>query len=174
MLEELLRRGVAEGRLAPDVTLEDALLELFGAFILITCNFHDFDESVADRIVDLVWSATAPIPTNTANQRLAALLVDSAPMVLTRYIVRSAAVLGIVAIGAMGPLGDAADASSAAPDISAEASVDVASEPIWHGPWRDLATCNYWMWGVRSGGHRTTDCFEYEFPTFTGWSFIEY
>jgi hypothetical protein len=96
-------------------------------------------------------------------------------MALTRSIGRSAAVLGIFAIGAMGPLGGAAGASAAAaPDISAEASADVARGPIWHGPWRDLATCNYWMWGVRSGGHRTTDCFKYEFPTYTGWSFIEY
>ena len=98
-------------------------------------------------------------------------------MALTRSIGRSVAVLGIAAIGAMGPLGGAAGARSAtAPDISAEASADVARQHIWHGPYSDLATCNYWMWGVRSGGHRTTDCFKHELPRppFTGWSFIEY
>jgi len=80
--------------------------------------------------------------------------------------------LGIVAISAIGPLGGAAGASSTAPDISAaEALADVARQHIWHGPYSDLATCNYWMWGVRSGGHRTTDCFRYQLP---GWSFIEY
>ena len=98
-------------------------------------------------------------------------------MALTRSIGRSVAVLGIAAIGAMGPLGGAAGARSAtAPDISAEASADVARQHIWHGPYSDLATCNYSMRGVRSGGHRTTDCFKHELPRppFTGWSFIEY
>jgi hypothetical protein len=92
-------------------------------------------------------------------------------MTLTRSLVRSVAVLGIGVIGAVGPLEAAADASSTAPDIAAKASADVARGHIWHGPYGDLATCNYWMWGVRSGGHRTTDCFRYQLP---GWSFIEY
>jgi hypothetical protein len=43
MLEDLLRRGVAEGGIAPDVTTEDALLQLLGPLILITCGIHDFD-----------------------------------------------------------------------------------------------------------------------------------
>jgi AcrR family transcriptional regulator len=52
-LEDLLRRGIAEGQIAPDVTLEDALLQLLAPLILITCDLHDFDDDVADRIVDL-------------------------------------------------------------------------------------------------------------------------
>jgi hypothetical protein len=59
-LEDLLQRGVAEGRLAPDVTLEDALLQLFAPPILITCGFHDFDDDVADRIVDLFLASHRP------------------------------------------------------------------------------------------------------------------
>jgi AcrR family transcriptional regulator len=63
MLEDLLQRGVAEGRLAPDVTLEDALLQLFGPLILITCDFHAFGDDVADRIVDLFLASHRPDPT---------------------------------------------------------------------------------------------------------------
>lgn len=59
-LEDLLRRGVAEGRLAPDVTLEDALLQLLAPPILITCDFHHFDDDVADRIVDLFLASHRP------------------------------------------------------------------------------------------------------------------
>ncbi|MET7336762.1 hypothetical protein [Nonomuraea sp. NPDC005650] len=33
-----------------------------------------------------------------------------------------------------------------------------------HGPYRDLATCNYWMYGVRAGGRATTDCYYYNPP----------
>jgi AcrR family transcriptional regulator len=60
MLEDLLRRGVAEGRLAPDVTPEDALLQLLGPLILITCDLHDFDDDVADHIVDLFLASHRP------------------------------------------------------------------------------------------------------------------
>jgi hypothetical protein len=52
-LEDVLRRGVAEGHLGPDVTLNDALLQLLAPLVLITCDLHDFDDDVADRIVDL-------------------------------------------------------------------------------------------------------------------------
>jgi AcrR family transcriptional regulator len=61
-LEELLRRGVAEGRLTPDVTLEDAMLQLVAPLILITCDFHEFDDDVADRIVDLFLASHRPAP----------------------------------------------------------------------------------------------------------------
>jgi AcrR family transcriptional regulator len=59
-LEDLLERGVAEGQLAPDVTLEDALLQLLAPLILITCDIHDFDDDVADRIVDLFLASHRP------------------------------------------------------------------------------------------------------------------
>jgi hypothetical protein len=60
-LEDLLRQGVAEGHLAPDVTVEDALLQLAGPLILITCGLHDLDdEGVADRIVDLFLASHRP------------------------------------------------------------------------------------------------------------------
>jgi AcrR family transcriptional regulator len=59
-LEGLVRQGIAEGRLAPDVTLEDALLQLLAPLILITCDFHDFDDDVADRIVDLFLASHRP------------------------------------------------------------------------------------------------------------------
>jgi AcrR family transcriptional regulator len=59
-LEDLLRRGVAEGHLAPDVTLEDALLQLLAPLILITCDLHDFDDDVAERIVDLFLASHRP------------------------------------------------------------------------------------------------------------------
>jgi TetR/AcrR family transcriptional regulator, regulator of autoinduction and epiphytic fitness len=59
-LEDLLRRGVAEGHLGPDVTLEDALLQLLAPLILITCDLHDFDDDVADRIVDLFLASHRP------------------------------------------------------------------------------------------------------------------
>jgi AcrR family transcriptional regulator len=59
-LEELLRRGIAEGRLAPDVTLDDALLQLLAPLVLITSDIHDFDDDVADRIVDLFLASHRP------------------------------------------------------------------------------------------------------------------
>lgn len=59
-LENLLQRGVAEGRLAPDVTLEDALLQLVAPLVLITCDFRDFGDDVADRIVDLFLASHRP------------------------------------------------------------------------------------------------------------------
>jgi hypothetical protein len=59
-LEELLRRGVAEGHLAPDVTPDDALLQLLAPLILITCDIHDFDDDVADHIVDLFLASHRP------------------------------------------------------------------------------------------------------------------
>lgn len=59
-LEDLLRRGIAEGQLAPDVTLEDALLQLLAPLILVTCDLHDFDDDVADRIVDLFLASHRP------------------------------------------------------------------------------------------------------------------
>jgi AcrR family transcriptional regulator len=60
MLEELLHRGVAEGCLAPDVSVEDAVIQLFAPLILITSGIHDFDEDVADRIVDLFLASHRP------------------------------------------------------------------------------------------------------------------
>jgi AcrR family transcriptional regulator len=60
LLEDLLRRGVAEGRIAADVTLQDALLQLLAPMILITCDFHGFDDDVADRIVDLFLASHRP------------------------------------------------------------------------------------------------------------------
>ena len=58
--EDLLRRGVDEGVLAPGVTLDDALLQLLGPLILITCDVRDFDDDVADRIVDLFLASHRP------------------------------------------------------------------------------------------------------------------
>ena len=60
LLEDLLRRGIAEGRLNPSATLEDALLQLMAPLIMITCDFHDFDDDVADRIVDLFLASHRP------------------------------------------------------------------------------------------------------------------
>lgn len=62
LFEGLLRRGVAEGYLTPDVTLEDAMLQLVGPLVLITCDFHQFDDDVADRIVDLFLASHRPAP----------------------------------------------------------------------------------------------------------------
>lgn len=59
-LEDLLRRGIAEGHLAPDVTLDDALLQLLAPLILITGDIHDFDDDVADHIVDLFLASHRP------------------------------------------------------------------------------------------------------------------
>jgi AcrR family transcriptional regulator len=59
-LEDLLRRGVAEGHLAPNVTLQDALLQLLAPLILITCDLHDFDDDIADRIVNLFLASHRP------------------------------------------------------------------------------------------------------------------
>jgi AcrR family transcriptional regulator len=61
LLEDLLRRGVDEGHLAPDVTIDDAMLQLIAPLIMITCGFHEFDDdSVADRIVDLFLASHRP------------------------------------------------------------------------------------------------------------------
>jgi AcrR family transcriptional regulator len=60
LLEDLLGRGVAEGVLAPDVTIDDAMLQLIAPLILITCAFHEFDDQVADRIVDLFLASHRP------------------------------------------------------------------------------------------------------------------
>jgi AcrR family transcriptional regulator len=60
MLEDMLRWGVAEGHLTPDVTVEDALLQLAGPLILITSGIHAFDDDVADRIVDLFLASHRP------------------------------------------------------------------------------------------------------------------
>ena len=59
-IRDLLRRGVEEGQLAPNVTIEDALLQLLGPLILITSGIHDFDDDVADRIVDLFLASHRP------------------------------------------------------------------------------------------------------------------
>jgi hypothetical protein len=59
-LEDLLRRGVTEGQLAPDVTLEDALVQLLAPLVLITCDLHDFADDVADHIVDLFLASHRP------------------------------------------------------------------------------------------------------------------
>jgi AcrR family transcriptional regulator len=60
LLEDLVGRGIAEGRLAPDVTIEDAMLQLIAPLILITCGLHEFDDDVADRIVDLFLASHRP------------------------------------------------------------------------------------------------------------------
>jgi len=59
-LEDLLRRGIAEGGISSGVTLEDALLQLLAPLILITCDIHDFDDDVADHIVDLFLASHDP------------------------------------------------------------------------------------------------------------------
>jgi len=62
LLKDLLARGVAEGTLAPGVTIDDAMLQLIAPLILITCAFHEFDDGVADRIVDLFLASHRPEP----------------------------------------------------------------------------------------------------------------
>lgn len=61
-LEHLVERGIAEGRLAADVTIDDVMVQLVAPLILITCDFHDFDdeEAVADRVVDLFLASHRP------------------------------------------------------------------------------------------------------------------
>lgn len=61
-LEEILRRGVAEGHLRPDVTVQDAVIQLMAPMVLLTCGFHDLDDptTTADRIVDLFLSSHRP------------------------------------------------------------------------------------------------------------------
>jgi AcrR family transcriptional regulator len=59
-LEELIGRGVAEGHLAPDVTVEDAILQLMAPMVLLSCGFHEFDDDVADRIADLFLTSHRP------------------------------------------------------------------------------------------------------------------
>ena len=58
--EELLQRGVAEGAIAADVTLEHVMLQIVGPLLLITCGFQDFDADVADQIVDLFLASHRP------------------------------------------------------------------------------------------------------------------
>jgi hypothetical protein len=58
--EDLLRRGVAEGAIAGDVTLDDVMIQVVGPLLLITCGFQDFDDGVADRIVDLFLASHRP------------------------------------------------------------------------------------------------------------------
>jgi hypothetical protein len=63
LLEDLLARGIAEGRLAVDVTIDDAMVQLVAPLIMITCGFHELDEDddgVADRIVDLFLASHQP------------------------------------------------------------------------------------------------------------------
>ena len=59
-IEALLERGVVEGRIAPDVTMNDVMLQLMAPLVLITCGIHEFDEDVADRIVDLFLASHRP------------------------------------------------------------------------------------------------------------------
>jgi AcrR family transcriptional regulator len=59
-IEALLDRGVAEGRIAPDVTMNDVMLQLMAPLVLITCGIHEFDEDVADQIVDLFLASHRP------------------------------------------------------------------------------------------------------------------
>ena len=61
-LEEILRRGVDEGHLRPDVTVQDAIIQLMAPMVLLTCGFHDLDDPTptADRIVDLFLSSHRP------------------------------------------------------------------------------------------------------------------
>jgi AcrR family transcriptional regulator len=58
--DELLQRGVAEGAIADDVTLDHFMLQIVGPLLLITCGFQDFDDDVADRIVDLFLASHRP------------------------------------------------------------------------------------------------------------------
>src|SRR5687768_3059077 len=60
LLEDLLQRGVAEGRIGPDVTVEDAMLQLMAPTLLMTCGLYDADPGVADRIVDLFLASHRP------------------------------------------------------------------------------------------------------------------
>lgn len=60
LLEDLLQRGVSEGHLAPGVTIDDAMLQLIAPLIMITCGFHEFDDGVADRIVELFLASHRP------------------------------------------------------------------------------------------------------------------
>jgi AcrR family transcriptional regulator len=61
-LEEILRRGVAEGHLRPDVTVQDAVIQLMAPMVLLTCGFQDLDDpaTTAERIVDLFLSSHRP------------------------------------------------------------------------------------------------------------------
>ena len=59
-LEGLVRRGVAEGHLSPDVTVQDAVLQLMAPLMLMSCGFHEFDDDVADRIVELFLTSHRP------------------------------------------------------------------------------------------------------------------
>jgi hypothetical protein len=42
------------------VTLDEFMLQIVGPLLLITCGFQDFDDSVADRIVDLFLASHRP------------------------------------------------------------------------------------------------------------------
>jgi hypothetical protein len=46
---------------AADVTLDDAMLQLYGPLVLITSDLHEFDDDVADRIVDLFLASHRPV-----------------------------------------------------------------------------------------------------------------
>lgn len=59
-LEELIRRGVDEGHLAPDVTVDDAVLQLMAPMVLLSCGFLEFDDDVADRIATLFLTSHRP------------------------------------------------------------------------------------------------------------------
>lgn len=42
------------------MTLDDAMLQLYGPLVLITSDLHEFDDDVADRIVDLFLASHRP------------------------------------------------------------------------------------------------------------------
>ena len=60
-IEALLERGVAEGVIAADVTMNDVMLQLMAPLVLITCGIHEFDDDVADQIVDLFLASHRPV-----------------------------------------------------------------------------------------------------------------
>jgi TetR/AcrR family transcriptional regulator of autoinduction and epiphytic fitness len=59
-IEALLERGVAEGSIGPGVTMDDVMLQLMAPLVLLTCGVHEFDDDVADRIVDLFLASHRP------------------------------------------------------------------------------------------------------------------
>lgn len=76
---------------------------------------------------------------------------------------RIIAIAGIALTGGIFSLMSTTQASAAVEPAGASAAA------TWHGPYSDLATCNYWMYGVRAGGTPTTNCFRWESG---GWYFI--
>lgn len=91
-----------------------------------------------------------------------------------KRIARALGMFGIAAAGVVLPLSATADAtpesSVGTANVSrAEGTGDVGVMATSHGPYRDLGTCNYWMYGVRAGGRATSNCyFVYHQPVCPG------